>query len=97
MGKTIALVEHLGTGAAPALAEELLALRGDDLSIDASKTDHIGALGQQVLVAACRQWAVDGHAFSISALSDAFRNDVSTLGVSPGELGAATADFGKTE
>ncbi len=94
MGNTIALGKNVGTAAAPALAAEFAALRGTDVSVNASKTNHIGALGLQVIVAACRQWKHDGHGFSLSAFSDAFRHDARTLGIALTDLGANEAGSG---
>ncbi len=77
----VILTSVLDLRAAAPLADELLALRGNDLVIDASKVERIGAPCFQVLLSAVKTWAVAGHTIAIFDESPAFSEAASHLGV----------------
>ena len=67
------------TAAGP-LTAELLAQRGTPLMVDGSAVERVGAQCLQVLLAARRTWAADGHAFSIESPSDALVETAAAIG-----------------
>jgi chemotaxis protein CheX len=69
--KTFTLPAALDTGAAAQLANQLTALRGRPLVLDASGVERVGALGLQVLVSAQVTWAQDGKRLGLSTPSAA--------------------------
>jgi chemotaxis protein CheX len=77
----VILTSVLDLRAAAPLTEELLALRGNDLVIDASKVERIGAPCFQVLLSAVKTWAVAGHTIAIFDESPAFSESATHLGV----------------
>jgi anti-anti-sigma regulatory factor len=56
--------------------------------VDAGKLAFVGALGMQVLISANRQWAEDGHAFSIHPTTPALASAARGLGVDLAAIGA---------
>ena len=80
MNSELDLPERLDRDAARDLHAELLQRRGADLILNGSNVRTAGALAVQVLVAAARDWADDGHTFSLSA-SAAMQEDLTRLGV----------------
>ena len=66
--------------AAEPLKASLLEHRGEDLRIDASDVERLGALCLQLLVAARRAWFEDGHAFDVEPRSDAFNQAITLFG-----------------
>ena len=66
----ISLPEGLDTGGAAALADELRAVRGRPLTLDASRVGRVGALGLQVLLSARLTWARDGAPLSLEHPSE---------------------------
>ncbi len=63
-----------------ALARELLALRGQQISLDASRVARLGGLGLQVLLSARLTWRADKVGFGLADASDAFKADCALLG-----------------
>ena len=76
----VVLVETLDLLAATPLATELLGRRGQDVAVDASATQRIGAQCLQVLLSARATWAEDGHSFRISGASAEFAEAAAMLG-----------------
>jgi chemotaxis protein CheX len=74
------LAPVLDLKAATALAGDILALRGRDLTIDAAQVRRIGAQCLQVLLAARSTWMADGLRLSFAEVSDDFREGVALLG-----------------
>jgi chemotaxis protein CheX len=77
----VVLASVLDLRAAAPLTEELLEQRGDDLIIDASKVERIGAPCFQVLLSAVKTWAVAGHTIALFDESSAFSEAATHLGV----------------
>ena len=76
----VPLPEVMDLRAAGPLARDLLALRGQPVSLDASRVARLGGLGLQVLLSARRTWLADKLDFSVVDASDAFRADCALLG-----------------
>ena len=83
---TVELPAVLDLRAAAPLADQLLALRGEPLTIDASKVDRIGGQCLQVLMSAAATWAADGASLQIAAPSEAFESGLELLGLSTNRL-----------
>jgi len=79
-GPPIPLPETLDLPAAAPLAAALLARRGQDVALDASAAQRLGAQCLQVLLAAQATWAEDGHNFRIYGASAAFAEAAVLLG-----------------
>jgi chemotaxis protein CheX len=63
------------------LKDQLLALRGRPVTLDASGVDRVGGLGLQVLLAARATWAADQQALTLADPSDGFLAGLSIMGV----------------
>jgi chemotaxis protein CheX len=81
------LGETLDILAVASLKSDLIALRGRDLTIDASDVRRVGGQCLQVLLSATATWAADGHALTLSSPSSDFVEGVTLLGAP--SLGAA--------
>ena len=57
------------TDAAP-LRDSILQRRGEDLEIDGSNVERIGALGLQVIASAEQTWRSDGRTFTLTSPSE---------------------------
>lgn len=79
--ETLSLAKVLDLNEASALHGKLMAMRGKEVKIDASKVERVGALGVQVLMAAQKTWERDQLPFKFSNVSDAFAKTVQLLGV----------------
>ncbi|TKT75512.1 STAS domain-containing protein [Aquamicrobium sp. LC103] len=82
----ISLPSQLDIKAAAPLAAELLALRGKDLTLDASAVEQLGGQCIQVLLSAAATWAADGAELAVREPSAAFLEAAETAGL-------ATSDF----
>lgn len=69
--RTIVLPQVLDLRAATPLASEFLASRGDQVVIDASNVEKIGAQCIQVILSAAQTWERDGMLFSLTGPSEA--------------------------
>lgn len=78
--QAVALAPVLDVTAAGPLREQLLALRGGPVELDASAVERLGGLCLQVLMAARRTWAADGQALSLTAASPAFASQLAAFG-----------------
>jgi chemotaxis protein CheX len=76
----VRLAEVLDLNAAAPLAEELMALRGRPLTLDAGEVQRLGAQCLQVLLSARGAWAQDGAAFAIASPSAEFADTLALLG-----------------
>ena len=55
----------LDAAAAPALVQELVALRGGAVALEAGEVTRLGGLCLQALISAKATWAADGQPFEI--------------------------------
>ena len=83
MTAQISLNARLDTDAAHALAEELLPLRGSDLVLDASGSEHLGGQAIQILIMAAHSWRQDGCTLSLENLPDALSEQLASIGLPP--------------
>jgi len=74
------LPSALDLNAAGPLAEALLKHSGEDLALDGSKVQRLGATCLQVLLAAARTWASDGAALSLDNPTPRLVEDMRLLG-----------------
>jgi chemotaxis protein CheX len=74
------LGQVLDLNAAGPLANELLAVRGRDVEVDASAVERLGAQCVQVLLSARATWDADGVAFAVVAPSVEFTSTLALLG-----------------
>jgi len=81
--RTLELPEALDLPAAKPLAESLLKLGGEDLAIDASKVQRLGASCLQVLLSAARTWQAEGASLILAHASPRFIDDLRHLGFTP--------------
>lgn len=77
---TLALASSLDMTAAAPLAREILAVRGQPLTLDASQVRRLGGQCLQVLMAAEAAWAASGQAFEIAQPSTEFEDSRALLG-----------------
>ena len=62
------------------LRDQLLALRGHPVTVDASAVDRLGALCLQVLISAQQTWARDGITLAIDQASQSFADQWNAFG-----------------
>ena len=79
-GQVLALAPVLDVTAAGPLREQLLALRGGPVDLDASAVERLGGLCLQVLMAARRTWATDGQPLRLGPASPAFASQLAAFG-----------------
>ena len=79
----ITLPASLDIQYAETLRSQLLALRGQPVSVDGSAVERLGGLCLQVLISAQQSWARDGHSLIIDRVSAAFANQWNTFGADP--------------
>jgi len=84
--RTLELAEALDLPAAGSLLESLLKLAGEDLVIDASKVQRLGASCLQVLLSAARTWKAEGTSLILAHGSERFIDDLRLLGFTPETL-----------
>lgn len=82
--RSLSLPPVLDLPAAAPLAKELLAARGQEIAIDASKVERFGALCLQVLLSAQKTWAEDGKRLAVVAPSLAFTQGLARFGLASG-------------
>ncbi|WP_374469869.1 STAS domain-containing protein [Phenylobacterium sp.] len=88
------LAPVLDLKAATPLAQALIALRGRDVTVNASAVERMGAQCFQVLLSARNTWAEDGAKFAVTEPSDSFVEILALLGApyptyfQPAELAA---------
>jgi chemotaxis protein CheX len=67
--------------AAEPLINQLAALRGQPLTIDASALAKLSGMGLQVLLSAKASWAADGQVLAVENLSPAVQASLALCGV----------------
>jgi chemotaxis protein CheX len=93
MSHTLALSDTLDVTAAAPLAQELVGLRGQPVSLDASAVRRLGGLCLQVLLSARAAWSTDGQAFEIVNASPEFTDGLALMGA-PDLANSEWADLG---
>ncbi|MCF7699512.1 STAS domain-containing protein [Loktanella sp. M215] len=80
MPQTLTLPDKLDTAAAPRFLSDLLAVRGEALTLDAANCRGVGAICAQILLAAQIAWRGDGCDFTLQGHSG-ISNDLTILGL----------------
>lgn len=85
MSDAVVLPSVLDIRAAGPLQAEILGLRGQPLTVDASAVDRLGGLCLQVLLSARSTWAADGQPFVVTTGDDssAFPEQWAAFGAAP--------------
>ncbi|MCB5945294.1 STAS domain-containing protein [Acidocella sp. KAb 2-4] len=86
MMETLDLPPVLDLVAAPGLLEAFNVRRGQDLAVDASAVQRLGAQCLQILLAARAAWAADGQELGLKAPSTEFSAALELMGASPAQL-----------
>ena len=86
MQQILKLPPVLDLNAANRLHQQVLALKGKEIEVDASEVSRIGAQCAQILLAAAQSWRADHLAFSVVKASDAFAKTLQLLGISNASL-----------
>ena len=79
--KKLNLEKILDLNEATNLHGKLMAVRGNNVAIDASGVERAGALCVQVLMAAAKTWEEEKHSFTFSKISDALAKTMQLVGV----------------
>ncbi|MDO9608898.1 MAG: STAS domain-containing protein [Brevundimonas sp.] len=82
MTDAIVLATVLDMNAAEPLKAELLARRGQPVTVDASNVERLGGLCLQVLLSARKTWAADGVDLIIAPQSQGFSEQWTAFGAS---------------
>ncbi|MEG0819296.1 MULTISPECIES: STAS domain-containing protein [unclassified Brevundimonas] len=88
MSTLIALPAVLDLRAAEPLKMQLLAVRGQAATLDASAVERLGGLCLQVLLSALQTWRSDGKSLSFVNVSEPMIAQWSALGASASDLAA---------
>lgn len=78
---SLKLASELDITAAAPLAAELVGLRGNDLSVDASGVVRVGGQCLQVLLSAAATWEADGTKLELVEPSEDFLTALRTVGL----------------
>lgn len=89
-GGSIALASELDIKAAGPLVAELLAVRGKDISVNASQVDKVGAQCLQVLLSAAATWTADGAELKLEEPSPAFADALAIAGLDLAQFSAGS-------
>ena len=79
--KTIKLPEKLNTAAAEPLFRELIAARGNPVSLDAADVVQLGSLCCQVLISAKHSWDADDVGLTLNDVPQPFLDGLESLGI----------------
>ncbi|WP_394154902.1 hypothetical protein [Loktanella salsilacus] len=83
MSRTVKLPEILDTLAADAVLADIQGAKGEDLILDASGAQMIGAICAAIVISSIRTWREDGHSITLHGF-EAVDSDLQVLGL--GEL-----------
>lgn len=83
MVKRIALAPKLDTAASAELRTALQDARDEDVLLDASEVEMLGALCLELLMSAGALWKAAGHSISIENVSAQMGDDLGRFGLSP--------------
>ncbi|HLH12238.1 MAG TPA: STAS domain-containing protein [Methylovirgula sp.] len=84
--RTLVLPEILDIKAAISLAENILALRGAEIVIDASQVERLGGQSLQILLSALATWHADGMTLDFVRPSTPFLESLALFGIDPEAL-----------
>jgi len=77
----VVLPSACDAAAAGRMAAEFIAMRGNDIEVDASQVTQANVLALQVLLSAARTWKVDGKTFGLSHPGEKLSNALASLGL----------------
>lgn len=80
------LTPRLDLTAVGDLKTAILAHRGADLTLDAGKVEHMGALAVQLIRSAARSWAEDGQMLTLENPSNDLIDQLGLMGFTPETL-----------
>ncbi|WP_420410597.1 STAS domain-containing protein [Hoeflea sp.] len=84
--KVLKLPEVLDLNAANRLHEQVLAHKGENLELDASHVNRVGAQCMQILMSAAQSWQAEKQGFKVVEASDAYIKTLQLLGISDESL-----------
>lgn len=84
--KVLKLPEVLDLNAASRLHEQVLSHKGENLELDASHVNRVGAQCMQILLSAAQSWQADKQSFKVVEASDAYIKTLQLLGISEESL-----------
>lgn len=90
-GVVLILPAILDVRAAESLKSELMAVRGQPVTIDASAVDRLGGLGLQVLMSAAKTWRADDQVLTFINVSEAMSEQWLAFGAPLNDLEAQDA------
>ncbi len=82
----VALAPKLDTAASADLRKALVAAKDDDVVLDASAVEMVGALCLELLMSAGVLWPKAGHTISIENTSPQMTDDLGRFGLTPDTL-----------
>jgi chemotaxis protein CheX len=88
----LTLPEAMPGETAANIADIILTARNNPLTIDAGNVGRIDTPCIQVLLSAARLWREDGEQLNVTGGSEAFEDNISTLGLTTAELEAGDAN-----
>lgn len=90
MMRLLKLEPRLDATAAERVLDQVVALHGQPVTIDAGDVIRVSTLGIQVLLAAAKEWASSGIPFNVTPHSDEFATALRILGIAPEKLSVGT-------
>ena len=91
MAKRLILDPKLDSAAADTLRESLLASKDDDIELDGTNVEQVGALCVELILSARHLWAAAGKAVTLDGASSQMIEDLSRFGLTEDDFqGAAT-------
>ena len=79
--KSLSLAPVLDLNEATALRDKLMALKGSNLTIDASAVERVGTLCAQVLMAGAKTWEADKRTYTFASASEPFLKTMQLIGI----------------
>lgn len=83
MAKRVVLGQKLDTAASAGLWDALLKAKGDDIVLDGSHVDMLGAQCLELLLGAVALWRRDGHSVSLEDPSPQMIENLGRFGLTP--------------
>ena len=87
-GTVVTLPAIVDVRTAEPLKAELMAVRGQPVTVDASNVERLGGLGLQVLMSAVRTWRADGQVLTFINVSEALTEQWQGFGAPLNDLEA---------
>lgn len=91
MPRQVMLPDRMDRNGTRLVIQALMAARGDDVAIDGGAVRIVGTPGVQVLLAAARQWAMDGRRLTLAPLSADLAQALDRLGLGLADVTAGGA------